>query len=147
MKDFVQYLVENIAKHPEDVSVVEKQLDETYIKEEITVNPDDMGLIIGREGRTIRSIRELAKAKAIKERVKVDVELLEPEGGRRSRKEKVAEKAEVEKVAEVEKETNDVVDETEAEVNEMAEELMGDVEEPVVETEETEEEKEEEEEK
>ena len=141
MKDFVQYLVENIAKHPEDVSVVEKQLDETYIKEEITVNPDDMGLIIGREGRTIRSIRELAKAKAIKERVKVDVELLEPEGGRRSRKEKVAEKAEVEK------ETNDVVDETEAEVNEMAEELMGDVEELVVETEELEEEKEEEEEK
>jgi len=138
MKDFVQYLVENIAKHPEDVSVVEKQLDETYIKEEITVNPDDMGLIIGREGRTIRSIRELAKAKAIKERVKVDVELLEPEGGRRSRKEKVAEKAEVEK------ETNDVVDETEAEVNEMAEELMGDVEELAGETEEPEEEEEEE---
>ncbi len=126
MKDFIQYLVESIAKHPEDVEVVEKQLDDTYIKEEITVHPDDMGLVIGRNGRTIRSVRELAKAKAIKANVKVDVELLEPDRGE--------EEDAVEKVTEEVKETTeDVVSEVETEVNEMAEELMNMTEETEVE--------------
>jgi hypothetical protein len=120
MKEFIQYLVENIAKHPEDVEVVEKQLDETYIKEEITVHPDDMGLVIGRNGRTIRSVRELAKAKAIKANVKVDVELLEPDRGEEE------ETSAVEETVEKAEETaEDLVSEVEAEVNEMAEELMG----------------------
>lgn len=116
MREFVEYLVKSIAKNPDDVVVEEKQLDETYIKEEITVHPDDMGLVIGRDGRTIRSVRELAKAKAIKENVKVDVELLEPDRGERS---EPAEEAETETSKE-----ESMIDEVEAEVNEMAEELM-----------------------
>ncbi len=78
MKEFVQYLVETIAKHPEAVSVAEQQIDTTYIRELVTVHPEDMGLVIGKSGRTIQSVRELAKAKAIKDGVKVDVELVEP---------------------------------------------------------------------
>lgn len=78
MKEFVQYLIETIAKNPEAVRVEEKQIDTTYIREEVTVDPADMGLVIGRSGKTIQSVRELAKAKAIKDGVKVDVELVEP---------------------------------------------------------------------
>lgn len=111
MREFVQYLIETIAKNPEEVTVEEKQLDETYIREEITVHPDDMGLVIGRNGRTIQSVRELAKAKAIKQGVKVDVELLEPD-----RPAKPGEETE-------EKEEQTVIDQVEAEVEAMASEL------------------------
>ena len=79
MKEFVQYLIETIAKNPAAVSVEEQQVDTTYIRELVTVDPADMGLVIGRSGKTIQSVRELAKAKAIKDGVKVDVELVEPD--------------------------------------------------------------------
>jgi predicted RNA-binding protein YlqC (UPF0109 family) len=36
-----------------------------------------MGLVIGKQGRTIRSIRDLAKAKAIKDNVRIRIELHE----------------------------------------------------------------------
>lgn len=84
MKEFLTYLVQNVVKNPDDV-VVEEVLEGTTYNYKITVNPDDMGLVIGKEGRIIRSIRALAKSKAIKEGVMINVELLEPEGSTRGR--------------------------------------------------------------
>ncbi|KKT45527.1 MAG: hypothetical protein UW36_C0004G0029 [candidate division WWE3 bacterium GW2011_GWA2_44_16] len=43
----------------------------------ISVDPTDMGLLIGKEGRTINSIRTLAKARAVKENIWVDVNVKE----------------------------------------------------------------------
>lgn len=77
MKEFLEYLVTNIAKNPSDVSVEEVVDGNTFIYQ-ISVHPDDMGLVIGREGRIIQSIRALAKSKAIKEGIMINVELLEP---------------------------------------------------------------------
>ncbi len=92
MKEFVEYLIKTITRHPEAVSIEEKQLDKTYILLEVTVHPDDMGLVIGHRGRTIQSVRELAKAKAIQEKIKVDVELVEPDREAR-RAERMAQKS------------------------------------------------------
>ena len=77
MKEFLEYLVTNIAKNPSDVTVTEIVDGNTFVYQ-ISVNPDDMGLVIGREGRIIQSIRALAKSKAIKEGIMINVELLEP---------------------------------------------------------------------
>ena len=79
MKEFVEYILEKIVSD-KDALMVEENAQETNIEIKVTVAPEDMGLIIGKAGRTIKSIRALARAKAIKDGVKVRIELVEPEG-------------------------------------------------------------------
>lgn len=76
MKDFIQFLVTSLVKNPQNVAV-EESGEGSNFRYLITVDPSDMGLVIGKEGRTINSIRSLAKAKAVKENVWVDVELVD----------------------------------------------------------------------
>lgn len=107
MQEFLTYLVKNIVKNPDDVQV-EEILEGTTYNYQISVNPDDMGLVIGKEGRIIRSVRALAKSKAIKEGVMINVELLEPEGSTRGRKEEAPkEEAPAEDEAPVEEKTSE----------------------------------------
>lgn len=82
MKDFVQFLVTGIVKNPSDVVVTEQEelgIDENQPRKviEIKVNTEDMGILIGKAGKTINSIRALAKTKAVREGVWVDVRIAE----------------------------------------------------------------------
>lgn len=74
MKEFIEYLVSQIVKNPKDVSVLEINSNGITVYE-IEVNQEDMGIVIGKKGRTINNIRSLVKAKAIKDGVRVQVEL------------------------------------------------------------------------
>lgn len=76
MKEFIEYILNQLVKNPDEMSVSEKD-DNGYITYNIEVAEEDMGLVIGKGGRTIRSIRSLVKAKAIKDGVRVRVELIE----------------------------------------------------------------------
>ncbi|MBI2620605.1 KH domain-containing protein [candidate division WWE3 bacterium] len=76
MKEFVEYLVRSIVSNKDNV-VVEETKDGDGLDVSIKVDTADMGTIIGKGGKTIRSIRALAKAKAIKDGVRVRVEILE----------------------------------------------------------------------
>ncbi len=76
MKKFVEFLVQSLVKAPQNV-VVDELHDGNSYRYSVSVDPADMGLIIGKGGRTINSIRLLAKAKAIKEGVWVDIQLLD----------------------------------------------------------------------
>lgn len=61
MKELVEYILKGIVKHPEDVVVVE--FDETGEKViEIVVNEEDVGQVIGKDGRTIKSLKVLLAA-------------------------------------------------------------------------------------
>lgn len=76
MKEFIEYLLKQIVSKPESIEVQESNTGDIF-QYLIKVDPSEMGLVIGKEGRTIRSLRALAKAKAIKDNVRINLELVD----------------------------------------------------------------------
>jgi predicted RNA-binding protein YlqC (UPF0109 family) len=74
MKEFVEYLIKNIVASPDQV-VVTPQESEGYTTYLIKVAQEDMGTVIGKGGKTINGIRNMAKAKAIIDNVHVNIVL------------------------------------------------------------------------
>ena len=64
MKDLLIYLAKSLVKNPDDVIISEKILENGTIEYTLKVNPEDMGRIIGKGGKTARAIRLLVGAKA-----------------------------------------------------------------------------------
>lgn len=75
MKDLVTYIVKAIVETPDAVNVEESTLPDGKIILTIHTAPTDVGLVIGRMGKTINAIRSLVKIKAIKEGKFVDVKV------------------------------------------------------------------------
>ena len=75
MKELLEHIVKSIVNHPEDVSVEEKESVDfpglTILT--INVNEEDKGVIIGRKGRTINSIRDIITISAIRSNKRVRV--------------------------------------------------------------------------
>ena len=80
-KDFIEYIIKQIVNHPNDV-VLERKTDEMGVLIEVKVHPEDMGLLIGRAGVTAKAIRVLARIIGLKSNSRVNLRILEPEGGR-----------------------------------------------------------------
>lgn len=78
-QEFVEYVVKALVEHPEDVRV-ERKTDDLGVLIELTVNPDDMGKIIGKEGRTAKSIRTLLRVLGAKSDERVNMKIIEPGG-------------------------------------------------------------------
>ena len=63
MKDLLLYIAKNLVEHPDEVTVTEKQgTDELTL--ELHVAPDDMGKVIGRQGRIAKEIRTVIRSYA-----------------------------------------------------------------------------------
>ncbi len=90
--EFLEYLVKELVDNPKDVKV-ERKVDEMGVLLSLTVNPADMGQIIGREGSTAKAIRNLVRIVGLKNHARVNLKIEEPEGGRVQRP--TAEKKEV----------------------------------------------------
>jgi len=76
MKNLLEFIVNHLVDHPEDVKVDELESPEGFTYT-IHVNPEDMGKIIGKNGRIIQSVRTLAKVRAVKEHIRAFVNLAE----------------------------------------------------------------------
>ena len=76
MKDLLLYIARNLVDDPEAVSVTEIQGDQELTLE-LRVAPDDMGKVIGRQGRIVKEIRILMKAVAQRKGKKVSVEIMD----------------------------------------------------------------------
>ncbi|NLZ82040.1 MAG: KH domain-containing protein [Clostridiales bacterium] len=76
MKELVEIIAKSLVDHPDEVVVTETETDKAIVVE-LRVASDDMGKVIGKQGRIAKSIRTVVKAAAIKDDKKVVVEILQ----------------------------------------------------------------------
>lgn len=75
MKEMLEILVKNLVDNPDAIEISEK-VDGKAIDLELKVDPQDMGKVIGIQGKIAKAIRVLMKAYAVKENKKVNVEII-----------------------------------------------------------------------
>ena len=76
MKDFLSWLIKAIVDNPEKVTVSETE-NNGQLTLKLNVAQEDMGKVIGKGGKIIKSIRSLLRVRAIKEGKSVNLELME----------------------------------------------------------------------
>lgn len=79
-KNFLEYVVKELVDHPDSVKV-ERTVDQMGVLLTLDVHPEDMGKVIGRSGATAKAIRTLLRVVGMKNNARVNLKILEPEGG------------------------------------------------------------------
>ena len=119
-QQFVEYIVKTLVNNPDKVAV-ERKIDEKGVLLSLTVDPSDVGRVIGKRGVTAQAIRVLLRALGTKRDARYNLKIVNTdEEGNPLREEKSEEKpAEKEaEVEEVEEEVEDVEEEPEEEEEE-----------------------------
>jgi len=76
MLELVKYVAESLVDNPSEVKVKQVEGDKTIVLE-LSVARDDMGKVIGKQGRIAKAIRTVVKAASAKSRKKYVVEIVE----------------------------------------------------------------------
>ncbi len=74
MKELVLQITKALVDHPEEVQVIQNDRNNQTLVE-ITVHPEDVGKVIGKQGRIIKAIRTVVKSCATRDNRKISVEL------------------------------------------------------------------------
>ncbi|MFZ2836581.1 MAG: KH domain-containing protein [Candidatus Saccharimonadales bacterium] len=74
-QQFVEYIVKSLVGFPDDV-VVERIIDEKGVLLTLTVNPDDLGRVIGKRGVTAQSLRTLLRALGTKNDARYNLKII-----------------------------------------------------------------------
>jgi predicted RNA-binding protein YlqC (UPF0109 family) len=74
-QQFIEYIVKSLVGHPDDV-VVERLIDEKGVLLTLTVNPEDLGRVIGKRGVTAQSLRTLLRALGTKNDARYNLKIV-----------------------------------------------------------------------
>ena len=89
---FLDYTVKALVDNPDGV-VITRSVDEMGVLLTLTVAPDDMGKIIGRDGNIAKALRTLLRVVGMKHNARVNLKINEPVGGKRVREDKSLDEA------------------------------------------------------
>ncbi len=76
MKELVEVIAKALVEHPEAVTVTERDSDRTTVIE-LSVAPEDMGKVIGKQGKIARAIRSVVKAASSRSDKRVVVDIID----------------------------------------------------------------------
>lgn len=78
MKELLEFIAKSLVNNPDEVNVTEiKSESERSVTLELRVAREDMGKVIGRQGKIARTIRTIMKAAAVKENMRVQVDIVQ----------------------------------------------------------------------
>ncbi|MEA1959434.1 MAG: KH domain-containing protein [Chloroflexota bacterium] len=72
MKELIEFIVKAIVNNPDDVVVTEERSD-TGVLLKLQVHTDDMGRVIGKQGRVVQAMRTLLRVVAVKQDTRVEL--------------------------------------------------------------------------
>jgi predicted RNA-binding protein YlqC (UPF0109 family) len=78
-QQFIEYIVKSVVGHPDDVSI-ERIIDEKGVLLTLTVNPEDLGRVIGKRGVTAQSLRTLLRALGTKNDARYNLKIVNNDG-------------------------------------------------------------------
>ncbi len=76
MKEILKTIIENLVDDTESIEITEKE-NNKIIELQVKISKDDMGKVIGKQGRTANAIRTLMKSVAGKENKKINIEFVD----------------------------------------------------------------------
>lgn len=110
-QQFIEYIVKSVVGHPDDV-IVERIIDEKGVLLTLTVNPEDLGRVIGKRGVTAQSLRTLLRALGTKNDARYNLKIVNNDGDTHPQAEFSSDDARVERVEETIPEESEVPVET-----------------------------------
>jgi predicted RNA-binding protein YlqC (UPF0109 family) len=75
-QQFIEYVVKSLVSNPDDV-IVERIIDEKGVLLTLTVNPEDLGRVIGKRGATAQSLRTLLRALGTKQEARYNLKIVD----------------------------------------------------------------------
>lgn len=108
-QQFVEYIVKSLVEHPGDVNV-DRVIDEKGVLLTLTVNPEDLGRVIGRRGTTAQSLRTLLRALGTKNSARYNLKIVNNDNPDEVVAEVSSDSEESENSAAVDNSTEEIVD-------------------------------------